>query len=152
MQDAPPPLGDEPFDLADKTWVLPASTPLCEVKITNGGWIYASNGDRATFGGVAKTDGAGIVSHNEEYQDHGPAFPMNLHGNVLAVLCDSATEATIYGLATVDDGPVPLFFRIRVQDNDEGGTAVDEYGIIVANGYASGDQPLQGGNVQIRTG
>jgi hypothetical protein len=34
----------------------------------------------------------------------------------------------------------------------EGGTAVDVYGIVVANGYASGDQPLQGGNVQIHNG
>jgi hypothetical protein len=152
MQDAPPPLGNEPFDIADKAWVLPVSTPLCEVRIDNGGWIYAMNGDASSFGGTAKADGAGNASGNEEYQDHGPAFPMNLHGNVLAVLCDSATEATIYGLATVDGSPVPLFFRVRVQDNGEGGTAVDEYGIIVANGYASGDQPLQGGNVQIHSG
>jgi hypothetical protein len=152
MQDAPPPLGDEPFDIADKVWVLPVSTPLCDVKIDNGGWIYAMNGDSSSFGGIAKADGVGNASGNEEYQDHGPAFPMNLHGNVLAVLCDSATEARIYGLATVDGGPVPFFYRIRVQDNGEGGTVVDVYGIIVANGYASGDQPLQGGNVQIHSG
>jgi hypothetical protein len=145
VQDAPPPLGDEPFDIADKAWVLPVSTPLCEVKIDNGGWIYAMNGDRSSFGGIAKADAAGDASGNEEYQDHGPSFQMNLHGNVLAILRDSDTEATIYGRATVDGGPVPFFYRIRVQDNGEGGTAVDVYGIIVANGYASGDQPLQGG-------
>ena len=73
---------------------------------------------------------------------------MNLHGNVLVVICHSATEATIYGQATVD-GSGSWYYRIRVQDNGEGGKDTDRYGIIVGNGYASGDQLLKGGNVQI---
>lgn len=40
--------------VAMKTWVLPATTPLCE--ITNGGWIIAENGDRSTLGGNAKAN------------------------------------------------------------------------------------------------
>jgi hypothetical protein len=148
IQDAPPPAGDEPFDTADKLWVLPVSTPGCEVKITNGGWITALNGDTGSFGGNAKVDAAGVVSGNEEYQDHGPVFPMNLHGNVLVVICESATAATIYGSATID-GAGSHFYRIRVQDNHEPGTGFDKYGIIADNGYASGDQTLEGGNVQV---
>lgn len=141
----------EPEGLAEKTWVLPVSTPLCEVKITNGGWIIAMNGDKSTFGGVAMADGEGNASGEEQYTDHGPADPMNLHGNVLVVICHSATEATIYGQATVD-GSGNWFYRIRVQDNGEPGRGNDMYGILVENGYASGDQILRGGNVQIHNG
>jgi hypothetical protein len=138
----------EPFGDATKTWVLPVSTPGCEVKITNGGWIVAANGDQSSFGGNAMVDAAGNVSGNEEYQDHGPARPMNLHGNVLVVVCTSPTQATIYGTATIDGGGSYLY-RLNVEDNGEPGKGVDKYWITVANGYTSGNQTLMGGNVQI---
>jgi hypothetical protein len=143
MQDA-----DEPFDDAEKTWVLPVSTPGCEVKITNGGWIIATNGDQSSFGGNAKVDAAGNVSGNEEYQDHGSANPMNLKGNVLVVVCTSTTQATIYGEATIDGGG-SFLYRLNVEDNAEPGKGADKYWILVANGYDSGNQILKGGNVQI---
>jgi hypothetical protein len=148
MHDAPP-LGDEPSDTATKTWVLPVSTPLCEVTITNGGRITAANGDRATFGGVAMADGEGDASGNEEYQDHGPVQPMNLHGTVLVVVCDEdETRATIFGTATVD-GMGSFMYRLIVEDNGEPGVGTDKYWILVSNGYDSGNQTLRGGNVQI---
>jgi hypothetical protein len=140
----------EPFDDAEKTWVLPVSTPGCEVTITNGGWIIAANGDKSTFGGNAKVDADGNVSGNEEYQDHGPAQPMNLKGDVLVVICTSATEATIYGQATID-GSGSFFYRLNVEDNAEPGKDADKYWILVENGYDSGNQTLMGGNVQIHT-
>jgi hypothetical protein len=139
---------DEPFDDAEKTWVLPVSTPGCEVKITNGGWIIAKNGDQSSFGGNAKVDAVGNVSGNEEYQDHGPANPMNLKGNVLVVVCTSTTQATIYGEATIDGGG-SFLYRLNVEDNAEPGKGADKYWILVANGYDSGNQILKGGNVQI---
>jgi hypothetical protein len=141
----------EPFDDATKTWILPVSTPGCEVKITNGGWIIAANGDRASFGGNARTDGEGSASGNEEYQDHGPATPMNVKGNVLAVVCETVpptNSATIYGEATID-GAGSFIYRLRVEDNGDGGKGVDKYWITLDNGYTSGNQTLQGGNVQI---
>jgi hypothetical protein len=141
----------EPFDDATKTWVLPVSTPGCEVKITNGGWIIAANLDRASFGGNARTDGEGSASGNEEYQDHGPASPMNVKGNVLAVICETVpptNTATIYGEATID-GAGSFIYRLRVEDNGEGGKGVDKYWITLDNGYTSGNQTLRGGNVQI---
>jgi len=52
--------------MASKIWVLPATTPGCEIKITNGGWIIADNPDRANFGGNAKADEDGNVSGEEE--------------------------------------------------------------------------------------
>jgi hypothetical protein len=141
----------EPAADATKIWVLPISTPGCEVKITNGGWIVANNGDKSSFGGVAMADGAGNASGNEEYQDHGPAQPFNLHGNVLAIVCDSLTSATIYGQATID-GAGAFFYRIRVEDNKEPGKGFDKYWMLIDNGYDSGNKVLKGGNVQIHLG
>jgi hypothetical protein len=94
----------EPSGAATKIWILPTTTPGCEIKITNGGWIIADNGDRASFGGNAKADEDGTVSGQEEYQDHGPVDPFNLHGNVLAIVCDATDEnrASIFGEATID--------------------------------------------------
>ena len=132
---------------AEKTWVLPVTTPGCEIKITNGGWITAMNGDRASFGGNAKADADGNVTGNEEYQDHGPATPFNLHGNVLVIVCNSPTSATIFGEATID-GSGNHTYRIDVQDNAEPGKDADHYRMRVDT-YDSGDQMLQGGNVQI---
>ena len=140
-------LGEPSAQPATKTWVLPVTTPGCEIKITNGGWIIAMNGDRASFGGNAKADEDGNVTGQEEYQDHGPATPFNLHGNVLVVVCNSATSATIFGEATID-GSGSHTYRIDVQDNAEPGKGADHYRMRV-NAYDSGDQVLEGGNVQI---
>ena len=139
----------EPFDVAAKTWILPATTPGCEIMITNGGWIIANNGDRASFGGNAKADEDGNVSGQEEYQDHGPVDPFNLHGDVTVIVCDTSdpTRATIFGNATID-GSGSHTFRIDVQDAGEPGKGVDTYRMRV-NAYDSGEQTLRGGNVQI---
>jgi Bacterial Ig-like domain (group 1) len=141
---------EEPFDAAEKTWVLPVSTPGCEVKITNGGWIVALNGDRASFGGNAKVDLDGNVSGQEQYTDHGPADPLKVHSlNVLAVVCSAdRRQASVYGQARID-GTGSHYYRIQVVDLGEPGTS-DRYGILLDTGYYSGDQQLQGGNVQIR--
>ena len=135
----------EPSDTASKTWVLPASTPGC--KVTNGGRITASNGDKATFGGNAKADSS---SGEEQYQDHGPARNMNVHSTtIVAVTCNTAgTAASIFGTATVNGGG-SFDFRIDVADNGEPGRS-DTYRIRLSNGYDSGVHTLAaGGDVQI---
>lgn len=139
----------EPFDTAAKAWVLPASTPLCEVTITNGGRITATNGDRATFGGNAKVSAAGSPKGQEEYTDHGPAQRLKVKStSILAVTCSQdRREATIFGRATIN-GSGSHLFRIRVTDNGEPGRN-DIYGILLSTGYFSGDKRLEGGNVQI---
>jgi hypothetical protein len=58
-------------------------------------------------------------------------------------------EASIYGQATID-GAGSFFYRIKVQDLGEPGFGHDTYWILLANGYTSGDQTLEDGNVQIR--
>jgi hypothetical protein len=55
--------------------------------------------------------------------------------------------ATIFGTATID-GSGSFVFRIDVSDQGEPGRN-DSYGIILSDGYASGQHQLQGGNVQI---
>src|SRR5207249_6472953 len=139
----------EPFGVATKTWVLPASTQSCQVTVTEGGWILADNGDQANVGGNVTVAADSSVRGDEEYQDHGPAQPRNVHSiQVLATTCsDDMTSATIFGTATVD-GSGTLVFRIDVTDGGEPGTT-DSYGIILSDGYASGQELLQGGNVAI---
>jgi hypothetical protein len=141
----------EPSGAASKAWVFPASTPLCEIIITEGGWIVASNGDRASFGGNAKSDGAAATSGEQRYTDHGPVQPIRVHSiNVLAVVCSvDRTQADIYGEATID-GAGSFFYKISVTDIGEPGNEGDRYRILLSSGYDSGDQGLRGGNVQIR--
>jgi hypothetical protein len=134
----------EPSDTATKTWVIPASTPGC--KVTYGGRIEAANGDKGTFGGNAKADG---LKGNENYQDHGPAADMHVQSvDVDAVVCSAdGTSASIFGTATVD-GAGSFDYRIDVEDLGEPGSS-DTYRIRVSNGYDSGEQELEGGNIQI---
>jgi hypothetical protein len=142
--------GGEPFDDATKTWNLPANTSFCEVTITQGGAIIADNGDTANFGGNAKVSANGTsVQGEENYQDQGPAQPMQVHSvQLTATTCSNDLKsATIFGRATID-GSGNHAFRIDVTDQGEAGTN-DTYGIILSNGYVSGQHQLRGGNVQI---
>jgi len=139
----------EPFDEASKIWTPPTSTQLCEVKITDGGWIITNNTDRANFGGNAKVLPDGSVQGEQEYQDHGPVQPMNVHSTeITATTCsDDLTMASIFGKATID-GAGSHVFRIDVRDGGSGGSN-DSYGILLDTGYMSGQHALGGGNVTI---
>jgi hypothetical protein len=140
---------------ATKTWLAPPSTPLCEVDFTTLGiQIIARNGDHGTGGGNVHVSDTGVASGQQEYQDHGPAEPMNVHSTqILAVVCVATSggkQATIYFEGTVD-GAGPRAGRIEVEDNGEPGTT-DKYWIIVSkltSIYDSGKQQLTGGNVQV---
>jgi hypothetical protein len=137
------------IDNSERTGIV--STPGCEIKINNGGSIIALNTDLATFGGSVKVSASGASSGNEEYQDHGPLQALNFKAlTVEAVICsDDRTSAEIYGSGSVD-GTGEYEYRIKVTDNGEPGTS-DKYGILIPGAlYDSGDQILNGGNVQIR--
>jgi lamin tail-like protein/Big-like domain-containing protein len=141
---------EEPSGDAEKTWRLPVSTELCEVKITDGGWIIANNTDRASFGGNAKVLADGTVQGHQTYQDHGPVQPMNVNSTeITATTCSQdRTTASIFGEATID-GAGEHVFRIDVTDGGSGGSN-DTYGITLqTTGYMSGQQPLGGGNITI---
>ena len=125
---------------------VPQNTPGC--KVTDGGRITASNGDKATLGGVAKVSASGTPSAAQEYQDHGPAAALNVHStSVLSVTC-SGNTASILGTATVN-GSGSISYRIDLTDNREPGAGADTYRIRLGTGYDSGEQTLVGGNIQI---
>jgi hypothetical protein len=137
------------IDNSERTGIV--STPGCEIKINDGGKIKAANLDDATFGGHAKVSATGATSGEQNYQDHGPLQPLHFKAlTVQAVICnDDGTEAEIHGLGSVD-GEGEHQYRIKLKDGGEPGTD-DKYGILIPSvGYASGDQFLEGGNVQIR--
>ena len=140
----------EPTGGATKIWALPVTTPLCEIRISDGGRITALNGDTATFGGNARASATGQASGEQVYQDHGPAQPLTVKSlTVLVVVCEGPRQASIYGQASIN-GSGSSFYRINVQDLAEPGTGSDTYSILLQNGYTSGQQTLEGGNVQIR--
>ena len=140
----------EPSGAATKAWVLPVTTPLCQITITKGGRITADNGDKATFGGNAKSSATGATQGQEEYQDHGPVQPLNVKAiSVLAIVCQGSTQASIYGQAKIN-GSGSFFYRINVKDLAEPGVGIDTYWILLQTGYNSGEHILQGGNIQIR--
>ena len=137
------------IDNSFRTGIL--STPNCELKINDGGWIVALNTDVGTFGGNAKVSSSGIATGNQEYHDHGPLQPITVNTiDVQAVACSSdRTQASIFGRTTVD-GSGSFEYEIDLQDNGEPGVN-DMYRIFIPGiVYDSGLQTLQGGNVQIR--
>ncbi|MGH3130422.1 MAG: post-COAP-1 domain-containing protein [Gaiellaceae bacterium] len=142
-------IDDLAIDNSERTGIV--STPGCELKISDGGKITALNQDEATFGGNAKVSASGATTGQQTYHDHGPMQPMSVKAlTVEAVICsDDRTTAELYGTASVD-GEGEYEYRIKLVDNGEPGTD-DVYGITIPGvAYASGDQTLDGGNVQIR--
>jgi hypothetical protein len=145
---------NEPFDDATKLWILPPSTPGCEVTIHNGGWIRTLTGSKGSFGGNARIELDGTITRGQqEYQDHSSVTPVTFHSaNVLVIVCDQdRRRAEIYGTGRFN-GVEPVFYRIVVRDLGEPGSAPgpDTYQYITAT-YVSGleNNPLQGGNIQI---
>jgi hypothetical protein len=127
------------------------STPGCEVKISDGGWIVALNGDIGTFGGNAKVSLSGVATGNQEYQDHGPLQSLTVNTvDVQAVVCaDDRTQASLFGHTTID-GAGSYEYEIDLKDAGEPGID-DMYRIAIPGAaYESGPQMLQGGNVQIK--
>jgi hypothetical protein len=142
----------EPFDVAQKSWV-PTTAEPCTVKISNGGWITAMNGDKSTFGGQAKSTATGELSGQETYQDHGPAQPQTVKSTLITgVPCPpDGKSGSVFGRATIN-GSGNFLFRIDVQDLGEPGKGKDTYRIRLSTGYDSGQQVLKGGNVQVKVG
>jgi hypothetical protein len=142
-------IDDLAIDNSERTGIV--STPGCEIKINDGGSITALNTDLATFGGNAKVSLSGATSGEQTYQDHGPIQALMFKAlTVDAVICSNdRTEAELYGTGSVN-GEGSYEYRIKLKDAGEPGTN-DMYGILIPGvAYASGDQKLDGGNVQIR--
>ena len=137
--------GGEPTGAAVKTWVAASAA---ECKVTGGGYITTATGGRAIFAGNAWSHDGG-TGGKQEYFDRGREPRMRVRSlNVLGVVCRSSTEATIFGEALVNDSS-RVQYRIDVKDMGEPGRGNDWYSILLSDGYASGEQILKGGNIQI---
>ena len=128
--------------------------PRASSKITNTGSIVTDDGDTAKFDGNAKLAGhEPTVKGDESYEvkPRGSAEPIKLKSKeLLATTCTlNATpqSATIWGTATVK-GSGDFSFRIDVTDAGKHGTN-DTYGITTSDGYSSGQQPLETGDIKI---
>jgi hypothetical protein len=135
-------------------------------KVTFGGWITTAAGAKATFGGNSHAVGQ---KGQIEYQDHGSTTNINVHSiEVHSVSCGGdvevssilgvngifgsepssfGTQATITGTATID-GKGSFEYQIDVTDLGEPGSS-DTFRLQLSNGYDSGVQTLNGGNVQV---
>ena len=136
------------IDNSERTGIV--STPGCEIKINDVGWIVALNTDTGTFGGNAKVALDGTSTGQQEYQDHGPVQPLTFKAiDVQAVVCsDDRTHASLFGHATVN-GSGSHEYEIDLKDAGEPGSN-DTYGILIPDAaYDSGQQMLGGGNIQI---
>ena len=132
----------EPAGTATNTWTPSTSAGTCAVSV--GGYIITSSGSRATFGGVAKS-ADGVAHGHEAYVDHGidKATKMTvISQSVDSVDCLGRT-ATIFGHAWVH-GYGTVMYRIDVTDG-----TYDTYSIQLSNGYVSGMQVVQGGNIKV---
>jgi hypothetical protein len=70
--------------------------------------------------------------------------------NVLSVVCEGLTRASISGEATIAGRPGSVLYQIDVQDLSGNGRT-DTYQIRLPDlAYDSGQQVLRQGNVQIR--
>ncbi len=117
------------------------------------GQITAASGDRANFAGSASNEG-GVFVGRQLYVDHGPATPVRFRSvTVDAMICNlDAHTAEIIGQGTATDalGVDQLVgYRISVAAFRPVAQAGDRYRIELSNGYDSGDQPVDRGNINI---
>jgi hypothetical protein len=143
-------IDDLAIDNSERTGLI--STENCEVMISDGGWITAAiTGDKATFGGNAKVSPTREATGEQVYQDHGPFQPITVKAETVEiVLCDElSSSAEVWGHASVDGSEPEYLYRIKLTDGGQGNNPSDMYGIVVG-GYASGDQRLEGGNINIK--
>jgi hypothetical protein len=137
------------------TWRIPlVQGASCTAKVTNTGSIVTDSGYTAKFDGNAILAGQAVRGEESyEVKPKGSAEPIKLKSTeLLATTCTlNATpqRATIWGKATIK-GSGEVSFRIDVTDGGVRGTN-DTYGITTSDGYSSGQQPLETGDVRIDT-
>jgi hypothetical protein len=138
----PAPSAHEPQDTADKTWVLPSSTPG---KVSGGGHITTTANDKATFGFNAQNNGSGLKGH-VTYQDHGSPG-RTVKSLTIDALVVTGTDAEIFGTATVEGGG-SFVFRVDARDFGEP-SVIDTFRLRLSDGYDSGVGVVKG-NIQVK--
>jgi hypothetical protein len=123
---------------------VPASTDGCLV--FGHGRITATNGDRASFRGLAV---ASPPRGAEFYRDNGPADPIRVVStSVDAVTCSAdGSRASVFGRTRMTGGSVEYRIDVQLAAWEWG---KDTYRIRLSSGYDSGAQPIRHGDLDIR--
>ena len=140
------------------TWRIPLVTggggESCTASVTNNGSITTDDGDSAKFDGNAKFDAKkSQIKGDESYEvkKKNSVEPIKIKSkDLLTTTCslDSSPQtATVWGTATIK-GSGEISFRIDVTDAGKKGTN-DTYRIATSDGYDSGVQPLEKGDIKI---
>jgi hypothetical protein len=103
---------------------------------TSGGFVLLDSGTKASFGahGGCKN---GEFWGNVNYIDHATGLhvtSLEVTGYVQPFDVPNPNVRDICGIATTNRDAGPVFFRVRVIDNGEPGTA-DQFGIRLSSGY-----------------
>jgi hypothetical protein len=137
----------------DQSGGRPMSVPSPCDFTTSGGFVLTDGGKEANFGAHGGCKNDGFWGHLN-FVDHTTGYHVD-SVQITGYLSDGGLTRDICGLATTNnpaDGQ-PMFFRVRLIDNGEPGTA-DQFGIRLSNGYTVATRLLNagmhgGGNVQL---
>ncbi|HEX2126120.1 MAG TPA: hypothetical protein VHF45_06115 [Thermoleophilaceae bacterium] len=126
------------------------TSPDCMV--SDGGRLTVANGDEATFGGNASTRRSGFG--HQILVNHGPAAEFTFTTvEITSLTCiEDGGYATMTGTGRVESGEGPdqiVEFRLEMQDTHDGPRA-DGYHLTLSNGYDTGLQLVQHGEIQVR--
>lgn len=117
--------------------------------VSGGGRLVVAGGDEATFGGSASTrrDGFG----HQIFVNHGPAAEFTFTTiEITSMTClEDGRYATMIGTGRVESGEGPdqiVEFRLEVQDANN---AVDAYHLTLSNGYDTGPQVVEHGEIKV---
>lgn len=119
------------------------STAGCDARGV--GRMIAANGDRAKFSVAVRAASASTVTGMLAYDDDGPVSPMKLVPTGVNSLVCQVGRATIRGQG--DLAGQPVHYRVDLTDGHQGKS--DSYRIQLSNGYDSGDQNIESGNIRI---
>jgi hypothetical protein len=121
--------------------------------VSDGGQILTAAGSPATFGGSASST-RGVQLGHQVYIDRGPVTGFRFRSiTMTAMLCNAdARRAEMYGTGEVTTQlglSQPVEYRIAVLGVRSTSQVPDTYRITLSNGYDSGEQPVEHGQIEV---
>lgn len=123
--------------------------------VTSGGSVITDSGAKASFGAHGGCKNGEFWGHLN-FVDHATGYHINSYETTgYLTPAQGSNIRDVCGLATTNAAEGPVWFRVRLVDNGEPGTA-DEFALRLSNGYhvtlrlLSGLRP-GGGNVQLHS-
>ncbi|MGH2845135.1 MAG: post-COAP-1 domain-containing protein [Thermoleophilaceae bacterium] len=133
----------EPSDTAQKTWILPASTPGCEVE----GIGTLSTNRRAGFALKASFESGDPQPKGDVIFVDWPA-ELTFRSTAIDAMVVSGSRATLFGRGTANGEPVR--FRVVAADLSESG-GEDTFEILLSSGYLAAGS-VRDGDVEVECG